>query len=576
MSYVVTEQDLRIIKQKNYILFTKCILLDKTKSPVADIVGTITSGSYGFTDNSLTRRAMSLNVFGEDILKILNESAYFTHWIDVEVGIYDNVSKEVVFYKMGRYGFDRRSYSRGISNDQVSLNLIDEMGMLSRNHRGALYGASTTVIRALNPDGTRLENFVSGDPLLDIGGFQTKNSLANALMSVFSLVGIDNAEIDDIGAYSVVSAKTDEEKEIAKESFLFENGYNYDEIPYDLEFPVGTGVSDVINTITTLYDGYEAYFDVNGVPHVNMIPSGYGEPNYLDYEVFEDAVISETVDTNIYDVKNVIEVWGREQNPDNYSSTISKTTHTGTGSVQQETYTIKLENYRSYDADSNPMYQDGFVVAARFNSSNTLNRVSLKVVSDNVNGDGDTATVEYPSSFVYNPLTSEHRLDAGSIQKDNTYLFQWSANIGGWYFLGQYQVHALAVLTDGSASIDELALKYNVNKDAIYLDVNPESPYCIEKIGEVVGQRVGSGYESISSDLIAKSSAKFELWKSARRTDIITLECLIIPFIDINKKISYKRQNGDIEEFIVKKINGNLGEGTMTLELMKFYPMYEQ
>ena len=571
MNRPINEIDLEVIKQKNINLYVKIIQLDKNRNQIADIEGNVIGGSFSFTDSSIVRRTMNLDISLTKMTKDFDEVVYFTNFLDLQFGIYHQRTNKIIYYKMGRYGFDSNSYSYDATNNTLSLSLIDEMGMLDASHRGVLYGVTSTTINALNPDGTRIQNSFNGDALVEVNGQKTMNTLKNALEAVFILGGIKHTNIEEIGAYSVVSQTTEAEREIAERNFYLENGYNYNEVPYNLEFSADAGISDMVKEIVSLYDGYEAYFDEDGVACANMIPTREGQKNTLESTDLEELVIRESGSKRIYDIKNVIEVWGKEQEPDGYSSDVEKISHSGDGTSTYDEYTINLSNYESKTDDGEYRYKDGFVVAGKFKHKNDSDVVNLRVVSTLKDG----TIINYESYPVYNPYSGNTILGSDSIEENTTYLFQWNNSIEAWYYLGQYQVHGLAVLTDGSADIDEYAQKYNCNKNAIYLSVNPSSPFCVEKIGDVVGKRSGGSYDSITSDLLAKSNAKYELWKSSRRQDTINIDTVIIPFLDINDKIGYKRSNGKIEEFIVKNISGDLSSGIMSIELMKFYPLYE-
>ena len=70
---------------------------------------------------------------------------------------------------------------------------------------------------------------------------------------------------------------------------------------------------------------------------------------------------------------------------------------------------------------------------------------------------------------------------------------------------------------------------------------------------------------------------KYTLWKNCRLTDSITLSMHMIPWLDVNEKVKYaaKYLKSDIAvEWIIKKIDKNIGEGTMNVTLSRYYPYY--
>ena len=53
--------------------------------------------------------------------------------------------------------------------------------------------------------------------------------------------------------------------------------------------------------------------------------------------------------------------------------------------------------------------------------------------------------------------------------------------------------------------------------------------------------------------------------------DTITLNTLVIPWLEVNTKVSYTpKYNNTTNQYIVKSISWSVGTGTMTLVLYKF------
>jgi hypothetical protein len=302
----------------------------------------------------------------------------------------------------------------------------------------------------------------------------------------------------------------------------------------------------------------------------------------LDANTFQKCVISESYSNNIYDVKNIVEVWGKELDVDYYSSFPEYLRHDGTAEENTDCYTVSIKNFQSKTTQGSYVYADGLVVGVKFTSSqdnfpetNSNDIVKLQIIP--LDDDGNVLEEQqYPSAYVYDPINSNNYLGKEMLETGVTYLFQWSTSKDGWYFLGQYQVHAVAVLTNGNTTVQEISEKFNCSKNAVYLDVEPDSPYVVEEIGDVVTIMSDGDYANIASDAAAKSSASYELWKTARRQETITLQTILIPFLDVNVKVQYTK-HGDTEPttYIVKSINADLTSGTMSVEMMTFYSLYK-
>ena len=70
-------------------------------------------------------------------------------------------------------------------------------------------------------------------------------------------------------------------------------------------------------------------------------------------------------------------------------------------------------------------------------------------------------------------------------------------------------------------------------------------------------------------------NASYQTWLKSRLNETITLECMDIPFLEVNTKIEYKPRNSDSTEYyIIKRIQESFMQGIMTIEMMKFYRLY--
>ena len=120
---------------------------------------------------------------------------------------------------------------------------------------------------------------------------------------------------------------------------------------------------------------------------------------------------------------------------------------------------------------------------------------------------------------------------------------------------------------------NKLSEKYNCQN--IYYSVEPSSPYCVEKIGERIQVLSGDDYDNIYSDELAVERAKWENWKKTRRQETISIDMIDIPWLDVNQKIEYTSHiDGKTGQYIVKSVTSGTSEGIMSVELMRFYPLY--
>ncbi len=104
-------------------------------------------------------------------------------------------------------------------------------------------------------------------------------------MRHFALGGFDNVAVSDFKPTSVV--------------------------PNDIIISVGSTIYGMLKELVDINSFYQMYFDENGVPYVNRIPSGDNEPVMVDDDLWKDVLISYNQNISFEEVKNVVEVYGK-------------------------------------------------------------------------------------------------------------------------------------------------------------------------------------------------------------------------------------------------------------------------
>jgi hypothetical protein len=179
-------------------------------------------------------------------------------------------------------------------------------------------------------------------------------------------------------------------------------------------------------------------------------------------------------------------------------------------------------------------------------------------------------------------------IDGTKLAADTMIVIKYSKDMKALYYRGEQQTHAMVMLVDKQPTEEELKkykrdeacnnikfISLEESTDSI-TEANPR--FTIEKIGRRNKVCSGSEYEVYYTDESAMQCAEYELWKSCRLTDSVNVECLLIPWLEVNQKITYVPKyidtHGEALEFIIKKIDISIGEGTMTLTLMRYFPYY--
>lgn len=342
----------------------------------------------------------------------------------------------------------------------------------------------------------------------------------------------------------------------------FRISYRNDTVPYDLEWGAGVEVWTILEELRDLYYSYEMFFDEDTFV-CQRVPMNNGEPVAVNHEVFDDLVISENLTNSFSEVKNVIEVFGDTTQSDYYAAA---------SSYSNGVYTIKTDHAQ---------VKDGRKFSFLAPSGNP-SHCSVKIVNVEPTSAGASQTHE----VTYGPFDlcrssvddtgSDVLLDGGIMKKDKYYVVKLNKN--KMYFIGQTQIHSMVRLVGKMPDVKQ-AEKYKETFacDNIGYVVNPESPFTIEKIGERVKVCSGGEYEKICTDELAMQRAEYELYVGSRLTDTLSVECILIPWLDVNQKVEYTAHLADkkeVRQYMVSNISMNIGSGTMTVNMARFYPFY--
>ena len=363
-------------------------------------------------------------------------------------------------------------------------------------------------------------------------------------------------------------------------------------VPHDLDYDTGSTVWDILSELRDLYYPFEMYFD-DDVFVCREIPSGFDDPPVLDPEVFEKLVTNdgESATVDYAAVRNCVEVFGATIEADGAATVKgwSGTNKTINLVLNATESTWKSEAKVSFVAPAN-------VEAAKTDKNGNVTSGAMTVVLTFTwkykDKDGNEQVgSETKTSTLYRSLTdangSDVIQDPGCIKATKYYVLQWNPNTGRIYFLCQQQSHAMAKLVDEIPATKEIeAQKAEDNCDNMaFICVNDpnniddlyNARLSIEKIGRRTEILSGGDYENYTTDDAAMEVCQYELWKRARLTDGLSVTTRLVPWLDVNEKIQYaaKYLGGKTPvDWIIKSISMNLGEGTMSLSMSRYYPYY--
>ncbi len=544
----ITNDDLRTTFQKNITIKVQIDVYDDLTKKLIDSVSGSISGSSSISAESDIRRTFNISVIPDKKLRTTvseNGLIWMNRMAKLKIGIYDCRLKDFRWYKQGDYYFMDTSATYDITNNQLTLNCSDRMCKLDGTKNGQL-GALTTIFPAYK------ENKETGEV---IEYYYIRNALITVLRQ---LARITDYNVDDIGEYKGMPDYNEDYEKYREENPLWNT------IPYDQEFSCGCSILSILTTFRDLYPNYEMFFDESGTFVCQMIPSCYKDDITFTNSYLQKILISENTSIDLSSVRNMCEVWGQTIDADFYTEDCT---------LSGNCYVCNIEGYEE-------KYYNGDLIAIKIPVTNPEN------CTININGFGALEVCDE---------TVDGKIIKGQLEANTVYVFKIKKkrenkqDVTKAYMLGHWQAHGMNVLTDGTKSKEtyttfdgRVVSRYSkeyfqdvYNCESVEFTVIPNSPFTIQKLGEILDVKTGGEYENITSDSLALARAEYENWKNSRLTDSITITTKLCPFADVNIKVSYKRSDvNTVEQYIVKSISHDWSGGTTTWELMRFYPLY--
>lgn len=471
----ITQNDYNIIKQRINERYIKINILDFQYRIVDEISGNMLSCSVQCDADSDLRRSCSVSLVVRDNSFDIQSGGkiWLDKYIQVYIGLKNIYTQEIQWYNQGIYLIDAPTWQYDATNNTLSFSGLDLMSKLTEARNGQLQGMPTVIKQG--------------------------ESVREAMIATLALGGFTKY---------VVSECANRDGTIQA-------------VPYDIEIDQGGFVYDILSALRDILPQYQIYFDVDGVFHYDLIPTGEDEPVVITDDIWKSILIGEDISTDFASVKNYIEVYGYTHDPEYYPSEIS---------VSGATITMTIAKLTALSENNVIGFTPSSAVSGNIQLS--VNSFGAKNLVDS-NG---------------NYITS---LDA------NTYYVAMYQSNGTWKFLGHQQAQAT------------------------WSDDNPDSPFYINgPVGTIRQVLCGGDYENIQSDELALERAKIEIYWKCRLNDSITLNIVPIPWLDVNLVVSHAPKD-EIEEkrYIIKSYSVDYGsvEATMSVSMISYYgyyPMY--
>lgn len=543
--YFVTQTDISLLHDHKR-LHLKAYLLNENNLTVDTLDGVIIGGDGSDDANSDIRKSCNFEIHSLDSTYDIGE--YNRIWLNNRVRIelgFEEITGEIHWYTKGTYVFDNCTYTYDGSTKNISFQCSDLVNTINGTHNGTLLGESF---------------LIEGCTLNEETGLYEGNDIKKCVEDLLTQNGITEFRVDSIGqvsclqGYAVnwkqnrIDTGTLQEEADTDES----NGYDdlendhgtWHMVPYDLEFSAGVTLWEVLTKIRDLYPGYEMFFDKDGMFIFQLIPICHHDTNVLDYTQFEGLVISENSDYDLTTVRNITQVYGQSIETDRYSEECSfiETTYN-----EMDVLSISPTFETEFTYSGNIVL--GIVIPeyneeqSESDSYMTINDETFPLVMRHAKVEEDefgnaTNVVEYEN------------LQYSYFNTTDMYCFKYLSSQDYWVYAGMYQIEGL------------------------YENNDPNSPFCIDKIGRRPQILEGGEYEDITTSTLAQERAEYENWLVSRLTDSITLNTVIIPFLEVNQKIEYmKSSDGSIDSYIIKSLSYSYTDGTMTITMCKFYEL---
>lgn len=595
MALNITNSDITLCKSRSKHIYMRFLLLDSEMHTLDELQGVCISGTINLDVTSDVRRTCSIELYYKD--STYDVAEYNKIWLNrkvkVQIGITNYNSSEKMWYDMGIFVFDSCNYNYSGDTKTLSIECSDLVSTINGTHGGLQDGESFKI-----EEGNDLKKVV--EDLLDnhsdikehnihtigvYGCLQNKSVdwKKNRIDSGSSPEVVDLEERDGVDylydspyldGYELYAASSGEKvTAISSNSRLVSDvdvGKYIDmgtwhTVPYDLEFDAGTSLYEFITTIRDLYSGYESFFDTDGRFVLQMIPTCENDPVTLEYYDLCPLVISESIDIDFTTIKNATVVYGKSIEADRFADE-KAATFVGYDDTLKG-YVVNIDLEKLFVNNNSKL---GFIMPEfpELTESQKESPLYLKV---NAYSSSVLATGEISSVTNTKIIPCKNRVTVVEDKADTTatkdrftpiplktfvpgesYCFKYNKNQDCYQYLGMYQIEAYTE--------DRLS----------------DSPFSIDKIGLRLQVLTGGEYDDITDIELCQQRADYENWLAGRFNDSLTLETVLIPFLEGNQKITYRsKMNGQIASYIIKSISFNISnEPTCSLTMSKYYDLY--
>ena len=513
----------------------KLIVLDYKFNAIDEIGGIVETISISNDSTSDIRRTISLSMIldsGYTNTGILNDMYFsagngfwFDKYIQIQIGVNDNYSKNIIYYPQGTYLLNTPSVTYNADTNSLSFDAIDLMAKLTGLRNGALHGVTYQV-----PVGSVITDVIR-DTLIEQGFYKC-------------------------------ILNTPEEPNT----------------PYEIKIESGGTTYDLLTELRDINPNWEMFFDVDGTFVFQKIPSGQigSTPNYTPSvvasdEEWEKLLIGYDLSTSFEDVKNYIEVYGKSieataegavdiTNIDNGIITVTNTDTTITGDKIDFVMFTLGDTSQDYEVLSVP--------------------ITTIIYIDSVGSN----TVTCNPLIKYNNITYMMRVGNNYCEYlgyQQPCAIAWENNPSSPFYVGGFVLQSMYNFVDNANN----SIITN-NNDILSASIRGVKTQYYTPTDEIIDNTLfnnivryvcsGDEYDNIYSNQLAMDRAVYELYQRCRLHDTLTIQCVPIYSLDTNQMISITLPNEDeISFWLIKNISTDISvDGTQTITAMRYYAEY--
>ena len=589
MATTITAAQVNTTKQTMRNITVRIDVLNYDYSIGGSLSGNVIDGNVSINSNSDIRRTLSISTVVTNQVNIdVNSTTWFDKYIQVYVGIDEQASGETAWTNMGVYIINQPTYAYDAETFTLSFEAVDLMGLLTGLRKGNL------LEEYFIPQGSNVKEVMTA--------VMTENGFERYVIS--ECLNVDGS---------------------------------IQEVPYDMNFDLGSTWYNILDTLRQILPQYQIYFDADGVFHYELLPLTNEEPVRVDDTIWRENVLNESINIDFQSVKNRVKVYGATHDASFYPA---ETTY--------DSGIITFDIAELTDADLYDYAMIGFLFENDVGSQSVDIQIKLKsgetigkarhIVRSNGSAvhsfEGETYYTVMYQEAADNWLLLGHYQAIGEWQDNNpdspfyvgnTDMKYWAKDVqmipdptapqyvyfsiwpnkwmGGEYgddgdtigfkIFGTQQ-NVYAQLLQMHLNGRPLAIKVYGQPSSQAIRYNEGATYYVKKIsgdwywmGETSPQSTfgvvpivlyGGDYENIMTDELAVERARWEIYQRCRLNDAITIESVPIYWLDVGWKVGYTPLGGTVtNQYMVDSVHVNLAHnGTQSISLSRFFPYYEQ